>query len=143
MSYGSNRSLGVATLKGNFKGKILKNKTHLFGGQAILVVELIDCVFVVGNICGTDSRVSNISLFQEFEEEIAQITISFPQAKIILGGGWNTVQNPVLDCIPPCSARVNKFAEVENILYVPIKTVLISGDKETLVKQPLHGTVKI
>lgn len=39
LAHGSNKSAGVAVLKGNYKGKILKSKAHSHGRWLILVVE--------------------------------------------------------------------------------------------------------
>ncbi len=52
ITYGSNRSLGVAILKGNFRGKILENKSNVFGRWVILVAEITDTILILGNIYG-------------------------------------------------------------------------------------------
>lgn len=51
MSFGSNKSAGVAILKGKFKGKIL-SKAHIFGRWVILFVVVMDTLFILGNMYG-------------------------------------------------------------------------------------------
>lgn len=93
MSYGSNRSASVAIMIGNFKGRILKSKALLFGRWLLLVVELNDIIFILGNIYATNISSRNRSLFQEFEEEISTFLRSFPKAKLTMGGDWNSIED--------------------------------------------------
>ncbi len=76
--------MGVAILKGKFEGKILKSRAHVFGSWVILTVEIIDTVFILGNISGTNNSLRNKALFQQFEEDIFTF-MAFPGAKLILG----------------------------------------------------------
>lgn len=55
------------------------------------------------------------ALFQEFEEESSIFLTTFPNAKLILGGDWNSIKDPLLDCIPPRPIRVNNTAEFNNL----------------------------
>ncbi len=115
MSYGSNSSAGVATLRGQFSGNVLKSKIHDYGRWLILVIEKRDIIFIMGNIYATNNSLQNRALFQEFEEEISGLINTFPNAKLILGGDWNSIKDPLLDCAPPRSKRPNYTAEVDNL----------------------------
>ena len=44
------------------------------------------------------------------EEEICSFLRLFPSAKLILGGDWNSIKDPLLNCRPPCPVRVDKTA---------------------------------
>ncbi len=67
MSYGSNLSVGVAILKGKFRGNIIKGYSHSLGRCVILIVEFNQQYFVLGNIYiyATNSVVRSKSLLQE------------------------------------------------------------------------------
>lgn len=101
MSYGTNHSAGVAILKGTFKGKVVKCITHEYGRWLILIVEFLDNTFILGNIYGTNSSHKNRILFQNFEDAISTCLSTFVNAKLILGGDWNSVIDPLTDCSPP------------------------------------------
>ncbi len=113
MSYGSNSSAGVATLRGQFSGNVLKSKIHDYGRWLILVIEKRDIIFIMGNIYATNNSLQNRALFREFEEEISGLINTFPNAKLISGGDWNSIKDPLLDCAPPRSKRPNYTAEVD------------------------------
>ncbi len=115
MSYGSNHSAGVAILKGKFRGKIIKSYSHSLGRWIILIVEFNQQYFVLGNIYATNSVVRNKSLLQDFEEKIRNILDSFSDAKLILGGDYNSVWDNKLDCIPPRGNSLNHFNELHNL----------------------------
>lgn len=115
MSYGSNTSAGVAILRGQFCGNILKCKAHEYGRWLILALEKRDFVFIIGNIYATNNSLQNRMLFEEFEEEISRLMNTFPNAKLILGGDWNSVRDPSLDCIRPRPVRADYTAEVNNL----------------------------
>lgn len=101
LSYGSNHSAGVAVLKGNFKGKILKNAIHAEGRWVLLVIEVHQNVFILSNIYGYNDSRRNIELFKDLEQEIISLSKIFPNANYILGGDWNSINDPQLDCSPP------------------------------------------
>lgn len=92
----------------------MKSKAHVFGRWVILVVELMDIIFILGNIYGRNNSSGNRALFQEFEEESSIFLTTFPNAKLILGGDWNSIKDLLLDCIPPRPIRVNNTAEFNN-----------------------------
>ena len=91
MSYGSDNSAGVAIPKGKFKGKVLKNKIHVFGRWIVLAVKFMDTIFVLSNIYGTNNSSRNQALFEEVEEEICSFLRLFPSVKLILEGDWNSI----------------------------------------------------
>ncbi len=102
MSCGSNNSAEVAILKGSFKGKILKCITHGYGRWLILIVEILNNTFILGNIYGTNHRECNRTLFQEFEIEISACMSTYINAKLIFFiGDWNSVNDPMINCFPP------------------------------------------
>lgn len=105
MSYGSTKSAGVAILKGSFQGKILKNVIHDSGRWIILVVEYMGNIFILGNIYGHNNSQRNTILFAEFEGKINTLLKSFINAKLILGGDWNCINDPIKDCYPHRSLK--------------------------------------
>ena len=115
MSYGSKTSAGVAILRGQFSGNILKSIAHEYGRWLILALEKRDIVLILGNIYATNNSLQNRTLFREFEEEISSLINTFTNAKLILGGDWNSIRDPLLDCIPPRPIRANYTAEVDNL----------------------------
>lgn len=114
MSYGSNKSAGVAILKGSFQGKILKNVVHDAGRWIILVIEYMEDIFILGNIYGHNNSQRNILLFMEFEENINVLLNFFINAKIILGGDWNCISDPIKDCQPQRSLK-GTYGEFNNL----------------------------
>lgn len=102
-------------MKGKFRGKIIKSYSHSLGRWIILIVEFNQQYFVLGNIYATNSVVKNKSLLQDFEEKIRNILDSFSDAKIILGGDYNSVWDNNLDCIPPRGNSLNNFNELHNL----------------------------
>lgn len=102
---------GVAILRGLFKGKILKSNVHSSGRWIILVVEIDDNSVILGNIYGYNNKVENQSLLQSFEEEISVMLLTFSNVNLILGGDWNTISDPLLDCLPP---RPNFFSYISD-----------------------------
>lgn len=102
-------------MRGKFNGSVLKSKAHVFGRWLILVVKLMDIIFILGNIYATNNSSRNRTLFQEFEEEISTFLRTFANAKLILGGDWNSIKDPLLDCIPPRPVRVNNTTEFNNL----------------------------
>ena len=102
-------------MKGKFRGKIVKSFSHSLGRWVILIVEFNQQYFVLGNIYATNSVIKNKSLLQDFEEKIWNILDSFPDAKLILGGDYNSIWDNNLDCIPPRGNSLNNFSELQNL----------------------------
>lgn len=115
LSYGSSNSVGVAILKGKFKGKILKTNIHSFGRWVILVLGLDGNIFILGNVYGHNNKTDNQSLLQNFKEEISRMLVVFPSDELILGGDWNTINDPLLDCLPPRRVGQHYFSDIENL----------------------------
>jgi len=115
LSYGSSNSAGVAILRGMFKGKILKSNVHSFGRWIILVVEIDDNIVILGNIYGYNNKVENQTLLQSFEEEISGMLLTFSNANLVLGGDWNTISDPLLDCLPPRQVRQYSFSYISDL----------------------------
>ncbi len=115
MAYGSNKSAGVAVLKGNYKGKILKSKAHSHGRWLILVVEDDSNVLILGNIYGDNYTLQNRLLLQNFREQILDFFKIYPNAQLILGGDWNTINDPFVDCFPPRISRQSQYIDIFNL----------------------------
>lgn len=105
LSCASSNSAGVAILKGMFKGKILKSNVHLSGRWVILVLETEGNIVILGNIYGYNNKNENQTLLQSFEEEVSRLLSKFSNANLVLGGDWNTISDPLLDCLPPRHGR--------------------------------------
>ena len=67
------------------------------------------------NIYGTNISSRNCLLLEEVEEEICLSLKVFPNAKLILGGDWNSIKDPFLDCTPPRPVRNDKTAKIDQI----------------------------
>ncbi len=115
LAHGSNKSAGVADLKGNYKGKILKSKAHSHGRWLILVVEDDSNVLILGNIYGDNYTLQNMMLLQNFREEILDFFKIYPNAQLILGGDWNTINDPFLNCFPPRISRQSQYTDIFNL----------------------------
>ena len=100
MIFGTNRSAGVAILKGNFKGHILSHEADNTGRWIILLVDVNHVQF------------SNCILIRDIERKISQIMSKFPLAKVIWGGDFNTVLHDNLDRWPKDR---NYVCEIRNI----------------------------
>lgn len=68
-------------------------------GQCILYI-------IMGSIYTTNNSLQERILFREFEEEISSLINTFANAKLILGGDWNSIRDPLLDCISPRPIRI-------------------------------------
>lgn len=111
-SFGSNRSAGVAILQGNFKGHIIKHLADSNGRWVILVVDVDHSQFIIINIYACNNKKDNKLLFTTIENKINQLITTFPTAKIIWGGDFNTVMDGNLDRWPP---RNSSSDELENV----------------------------
>lgn len=114
MSYGSNNSAGVAILKGSFQGKIHRSLSHCSGRWILLVVEFMNEIFILGNIYGYNCSARNKSLFEEFEQQVNTLTNTFLNAKLVFGGDWNSINDPLKDCYPPRPVNC-PHGEVKNL----------------------------
>lgn len=92
MSHGSNRAAGVAILKGTFKGKIIQTKMHDSGGWVILVIEKNAELFILGNIYASNFTTQNKKIFFfNFQDQIEETVEQYSNAKLVLGGDFNTI----------------------------------------------------
>ena len=73
----------------------------------------MDIMFLLSNIYGTNNSSRNRALFEEVEKEMCSFLRLFSSATLILGGDWNSIKEPLLDCRPPRPVRVDKTAEIE------------------------------
>lgn len=71
-------------------------------------------IFILGNIYGHNNSHRNTDLFVEFDEQINALLNSFINAKLILGGDWNCISDPIKDCQPQRSLRGN-YGEFNNL----------------------------
>lgn len=115
MSYGNNRSAGVAVLKGTFKGKIIQTKLHDSGRWVILVIEKNAEIFILGNVYATNFTTQNKALFLNFEDQIQKIVEKFSNAKLIIGGDFNTIWDCEKDCFPPRPNVRSVLPELNNV----------------------------
>lgn len=112
-SFGTNRSAGVAILKGNFKGHILSHEADNTGRWIILLVDVNHVQFIVVNNYAFNNKSSNCILFRDIERKISKIMSKFPLAKVIWGGDFNVVLHDNLDRWPPKDS--NSVCEIRNI----------------------------
>ena len=99
-SYGTNKSAGVAVLKGNFKGEIIKYLSDDKGRWIMLLLNTDNSQFILVNIYATNNKKENINLFLAIEDAINGWLSTFPLAKVIWGGDFNTVMNDEIDRFP-------------------------------------------
>lgn len=99
LSHGTNRSAGVAILKGNFRGKIVHTECNN-GRWLILILEDSNMQYILANIYGTNCKSTNSLLFNELEIRIVNLSTKYVNAKIIIGGDFNVVPNDNLDRWP-------------------------------------------
>ena len=90
-------SAGVAILKGNFKGHILSHEADKTGRWIILLVEVNHVQFIVVNTYASNNKSKSCILFRDIERKISTIMYTFPLAKVIWGGDFNTVLHEDLD----------------------------------------------
>lgn len=96
-SNGNNRSAGVAILKDKFKGQILHSETDMSGRWIILVVDMNQSQFILINNYATNNKTTNLALFQSIESKIYHLYSTYPLAKVIWGGDFNTVFDEIMD----------------------------------------------
>lgn len=101
-SHASQRSAGVCTLKNLFAGKIPYTDFDTNGHYLCHVVQIHNFNFIVINIYGYNTKAENDILLDRIEERIVHWLAKFPNAHIILGGYFFTLDN-VIDRWPPGS----------------------------------------
>lgn len=79
-----------------------------------MVVEFLDDLFILGNIYSSNKLLRNTILFKEFEDQITVLLNSFMNAKLILGGDWNCINDPIKDCHPQRSLT-GPYGEFNNL----------------------------
>ncbi len=112
LSCGSHRSAGVAVLLGRFKGHVIKCSTDREGRWIILIVVIDHQQFILVNVYASNNRRINMSLFATIENNLSHLIPTFPEAKILWGGDFNTVMDESMDRWPPKDKKTN---ELENI----------------------------
>lgn len=115
MSYGSNRAAGVAILKGTFKGKIIQTKIHDSGRWVILVIENNAEFFILGNIYASNFTTQNKKIFLMFEDQIEKLVEQYSNAKLVLGGDFNSIWDSDKDCFPPRPSNRSVTLELNNL----------------------------
>ncbi len=69
--------------------------------QVILVIEKNTEIFVLGNIYASNFSTQNKSLFLNFEDQIEKTVEVYSNAKLVVGGDFNTIWDSEKDCLPP------------------------------------------
>lgn len=83
------------------------------GRWIILVVDLNQSQFILINLYATNSKTTNLALFQSTESKIYYLYSTYPLAKVIWGGDFNTVFDENMDQWPPKNTTTN--CELVNI----------------------------
>ena len=110
-SFGGIRSAGVAILQGKFKGNIINHLSDTNGRWIILLVDVDHSHFIIVNIYASNNKQNNAVIFSTIENKINQLLLTFPTAKVLWGGDFNTVMDENLDRWPPKDRVMNDFIE--------------------------------
>jgi len=109
----SNRSAGVAILRGNFRGQVLSHEIDSLGRMVILHVNIDQKHYTLVNSYATNNRQLNGTFFKNIEIKLKQVITKFPLAKIVWGGDFNSVFDEDLDRWPSRSNATH--CEIGNV----------------------------
>ena len=97
--HGSNRSCGVLILVRESLEFDLKSKlTDECGRYILLNATVQGCNYIMGNIYAQNKAREQCSFFEKLQEKFDSFFIDNENHKIIIGGDFNVVNDPDLDC---------------------------------------------
>lgn len=99
-SHGTNRSAGVAILLHNFPGKVISTKKDSSGHWIICIFETNKQFLILGNLYGYNNLNQNKQLITELTSILTELSQTYINSKIILGGDYNMVMDEWLDRQP-------------------------------------------
>lgn len=108
LSHGTERSAGVATLKDRFNGDILLSECDPAGHFICQTIKYNDVIFIIANVYGYNTKRENVNLILSIENILKCWLNKFTNAKLLLGGDFNSIFDANLDKWPPDhSGRTN------------------------------------
>lgn len=99
--HGTNHSAGVVILLHKVRGDIIDSVTSSEGRWLILVVNVDNACFLLCNICGYNSHISNRIFFSDLVSKIFELQEKYTNVQMILSGDFNETPDSLIDRFLP------------------------------------------
>ena len=100
-SHGSNNSAGVAILLHKFKGEVLETVKSSEGRWVMIVIKQDNGIFIVCNVYGYNSHLSNTTLFVQISNNAKLLLDKYSDSYVVFGGDFNECVDSSVDRFPP------------------------------------------